>query len=113
MKKLVAVAAGSAALATMGFLSAGHATSDNGALDVSGNTYAQAAKILQSQGYKAVFQGSVGRVDLPGGDYTMDHSAVVFLVNTQGQVAAIFTPPFQTPKLAEDLGRAAPYLRKS
>ena len=64
MKKLVAVAAGSAALATMGFLSAGHATSDNGALDVSGNTYAQAAKILQSQGYKAVFQGSVGS-DVP------------------------------------------------
>jgi hypothetical protein len=60
VKKLVAVAAGSAALATMGFLVAGHASSDNGALDVSGNTYAQAAKILQSQGYAAAFGGSVG-----------------------------------------------------
>jgi hypothetical protein len=60
VKKLVALAAGSAALAAMGFLSAGHASSDSGALDVSGNTYAQAVKILQSQGYKAVFEGSVG-----------------------------------------------------
>lgn len=64
MKKLVAVAAGSGALATMGFLFAGHANSDNGALDVSGNTYGQAVKILQSEGYKAVFQGSVGS-DVP------------------------------------------------
>lgn len=60
MKKVVAVTAGSAALATMGFLFAGHASSDNGALDVSGNTYAQAVKILQSQGYMASFGGSVG-----------------------------------------------------
>jgi hypothetical protein len=64
VKKLVALAGGSVALATMGFLSAGHASSDNGALDVSGNTYAQAVKILQSQGYKAVFEGAVGS-DLP------------------------------------------------
>lgn len=64
MKKLVALAAGSAALAAMGFLSAGHASSDSGALDVSGNTYAQAVKILQSEGYKAVFEGSVGS-DVP------------------------------------------------
>jgi cytochrome oxidase Cu insertion factor (SCO1/SenC/PrrC family) len=53
----------------------------------------------------------VSKVDLPGGDYTMDHSAVVFLMNTQGQVAGIFTPPFDTTRFAEDLDRAAPYLR--
>jgi hypothetical protein len=64
VKKLVALAGGSVALATMGFLSAGHASSDNGALDVSGNTYAQAVKILQSEGYQAVFKGAVGS-DLP------------------------------------------------
>jgi hypothetical protein len=64
VKKLVALAGGSAALATMGFLSAGEASSDNGALDVSGNTYAQAVKILQAEGYKAVFQGAVGS-DVP------------------------------------------------
>ena len=60
MKKVVAVAAGSGALATMGFLFAGHASSDNGSLDVSGNTYAQAVQILRSQGYMVEFGGSVG-----------------------------------------------------
>jgi hypothetical protein len=64
VKKLVALTAGSAALATIGFLGASHASSDNGALDVSGNTYAQAIKILQSEGYRGVFEGSVGS-DVP------------------------------------------------
>ncbi len=59
------------------------------------------------------FGVAVNKVDLPGGDYTMDHSAVVFLLNKQAQVAGIFTPPFDTAKMAEDLGRAAPYLGKS
>jgi protein SCO1 len=59
----------------------------------------------------AEFGVAVSKVDLPGGDYTMDHSAVVFLMNTQGQVAGIFTPPFDTTRFAEDLDRAAPYLR--
>jgi len=60
VKKVVAVSAGSAALATMGFLFAGQASSDNGTLDVSGNTYAQAVQILKSQGYMVQFGGSVG-----------------------------------------------------
>ena len=59
------------------------------------------------------FGVAVNKVDLPGGDYTMDHTAAVFLLNTHGQVAGIFTPPFDTPKLAQDLDRAAPYLSKS
>lgn len=59
------------------------------------------------------FGVAVNKVDLPGGDYTMDHSAVVFLLNDRAQIAAIFTPPFNAPKFAEDLLRAAPYLRKS
>jgi protein SCO1 len=59
------------------------------------------------------FGVAVNKVDLPGGDYTMDHSAVIFLVNTQGQVAGIFTPPFDAHRLAEDFSRAAPYLPKS
>jgi cytochrome oxidase Cu insertion factor (SCO1/SenC/PrrC family) len=54
----------------------------------------------------------VSRVDLPGGDYTMDHSAVVFLLNGKGQVAGIFTPPFDVSRFAADLGRAAPYLKE-
>jgi protein SCO1/2 len=61
----------------------------------------------------AEFGVAVNKVDLPGGDYTMDHSAVVFLLNDHGQIAGIFTPPFDIQRFAEDLGRAAPYLPKS
>jgi len=61
----------------------------------------------------ADFGVAVSKVELPGGDYTMDHSAVVFLLNDQGQVAGIFTPPFDIPRMAADLSRAAPYLPKS
>ncbi|MGP8034663.1 MAG: SCO family protein [Steroidobacteraceae bacterium] len=55
------------------------------------------------------FGVAVNRVDLPGGDYTMDHSAIVFLVSRAG-VVAIFTPPFDAPAFAADLRRAAPFL---
>jgi protein SCO1/2 len=61
----------------------------------------------------AEFGVAASKVDLPGGDYTMDHSAVVFLLNDRSQITAIFTPPFDAPKFAEDLSRAAPYLGKS
>jgi len=60
VKKTLAVAAGSVALASMGFIAAGQASSDNGQLDVSGQTYGQAVKILKSMGYRPVFGGSVG-----------------------------------------------------
>ena len=59
------------------------------------------------------FGVAVNKVPLPGGDYTMDHSAVVFLLNGRGQVAGIFTPPFDIDKFTADLDRAAPYLNKS
>lgn len=55
------------------------------------------------------FGVAVNRVELPGGDYTMDHSAIVFLV-AGGGVVAIFTPPFDAGALAADLRRAAPFL---
>ena len=55
------------------------------------------------------FAVAFNRVDLPGGDYTMDHSAVLFLVDARG-IVAIFTPPFEAPALAADLKRAAPHL---
>ncbi|HVO46006.1 MAG TPA: SCO family protein [Steroidobacteraceae bacterium] len=56
---------------------------------------------------------AVARVELPGGDYTMDHSAAVFLLNTHGQIAALFTPPFDVRQMAQDLRSAAPYLTGS
>jgi protein SCO1/2 len=58
----------------------------------------------------AAFGVAVNRVDLPGGDYTMDHSAVVFLINDAAQIAAIFTQPFDVAGVSADLDRAAPYL---
>lgn len=56
------------------------------------------------------FGVAVSRVDLPGGDYTMDHSAVVFLLDDAARIAAIFTPPFEVAAFAADLKAAAPYL---
>jgi len=58
----------------------------------------------------ANFGVAVNRVELPGGDYTMDHSAVLFLLDAGARIAAIFTPPFEVVALAADLRRAAPYL---
>ena len=57
------------------------------------------------------FNVAVNRVELPGGDYTMDHSAVVFLLDAGARVVAIFTPPFDSKLMAADLRASAPYLR--
>lgn len=57
------------------------------------------------------FGVAVNRVELPGGDYTMDHSAVVFLLDEQARIAAVFTPPFEVRGMVADLRRAAPFLR--
>jgi protein SCO1/2 len=56
------------------------------------------------------FSVAAVRVDLPGGDYTMDHSAQVFLLDTGGRIVGLFTPPFDTRVLAKDLLAAAPHL---
>jgi protein SCO1/2 len=56
------------------------------------------------------FGVAVNRVELPGGDYTMDHSAVLFLLDDAARIVAIFTPPFDVTVLSADLGRARAYL---
>ena len=61
-------------------------------------------------GLAANFGVAVNRVELPGGDYTMDHSAVVFLLDESAHIVAVFTPPFDVAALSEDLARAAPSL---
>ena len=48
------------------------------------------------------------RVDLPGGGYTMDHSATVFALDAQARLVAVFTPPFNTDALLRDVERLAP-----
>ena len=47
------------------------------------------------------------RVDLGGGNYTMDHSAAIFAVDTGGRVVAIFTPPFRGAALKADVAALA------
>jgi protein SCO1/2 len=56
------------------------------------------------------FGVAVARVDLPGGDYAMDHSAAVFLLDRHGEIVAVFTPPFDAAPLAADLARTAAHL---
>jgi protein SCO1 len=61
----------------------------------------------------ADFGVAVNRVELPGGDYTVDHSAVVFLLDDAARIVAIFTPPFEVAGIGADLERAAPYLSRT
>jgi protein SCO1 len=58
----------------------------------------------------ANFGVAVNRVELPGGDYTMDHTAAVFLLDDSARIVAIFTPPFDVAALSTDLGRTTAYL---
>jgi protein SCO1 len=43
------------------------------------------------------------RVDLGGGNYTMDHSATVFALDSNARIVAVFTPPLRADALARDL----------
>lgn len=42
----------------------------------------------------------------PDGAYSVDHSAGLFLVDSQGRLSAVFTPPFNLDALRGDLARA-------
>jgi protein SCO1/2 len=53
------------------------------------------------------------RVELAGGGYTMDHSATVFVLDSQGRKVAVFTPPLRTEALLRDLRKLAPALGRS
>jgi protein SCO1/2 len=59
------------------------------------------------------FGVAAARVDLPGGDYTMDHSATVFALDSDARVVAVFTPPFNAGALARDIARLVPVLGPS
>jgi protein SCO1 len=50
---------------------------------------------------------SAQRDYLPDGSYTMIHSATLYLLNTHGRLAAVFTPPFSVSALTADLRRIA------
>jgi protein SCO1 len=49
------------------------------------------------------FGVAIEKVEMPGGTYTVDHSAVVFLLNAQGERVALFTPPIDIDAIATDL----------
>lgn len=53
------------------------------------------------------------KVDLGGGNYTMDHSATIFALDSGGRVVAVFTPPFRAAALTSDIARLAPVLTGS
>lgn len=57
------------------------------------------------------FGVAIARVDLGGGDYTVDHSAAVFLMDDQGRRVAVFTPPFEIQPFAADLRNVSDRLR--
>lgn len=59
------------------------------------------APLMKSLGAIAV------RHNLADGNYTMDHSATLYLLNNQGRLAAVFTPPFNTTALRNDLAAIA------
>jgi protein SCO1/2 len=67
---------------------------------------AQLAPLLRSLGAVSYRQGTAG------GDYTVDHSATLYLIDGQGQLAAVFTPPFSLPALESDLKLAARALER-
>ena len=56
------------------------------------------------------FGVAAARVDLGGGNYTMDHSAAVFVLDSQARIVAVFTPPLSGAALNRDLARLAPVL---
>lgn len=66
-----------------------------------------APEILKATGGFGV---AAARVELAGGDYTMDHSAAVFALDSQARIVAVFTPPLSAEKLTQDVQRLAAVL---
>ena len=53
------------------------------------------------------FGVAASKVDLGGGNYTMDHSATIFALDSGGRVIAVFTPPFRAEALRNDIALLA------
>ena len=56
------------------------------------------------------FGVAFARADLPGGGYTMDHSATVYVLDSQARIVAVFTPPLSAAALTRDVARLGPSL---
>jgi len=59
------------------------------------------------QRFAKEFGVAIAKVDMGGGEYTVDHSAVVTLLDRQGQRVALFTPPYEVAPVAADLHNVA------
>src|SRR5262245_12107101 len=56
------------------------------------------------------FGVAASKVDLGGGNYTMDHSATVFALDSNARIVAVFTPPLRAAALTRDVAKLAPRL---
>jgi len=65
--------------------------------------------VKAAQGFGVAFE----RVELAGGNYTMDHSATIVALDSQARIVAVFTPPFSAAPLARDVARLGPVLNKA
>ncbi len=68
-------------------------------------------ELPQIKGLAREFGVAMERIDLGGGDYTVDHSATVFLLDDQARRVAVFTPPFEIQPVAADLRSVSERLR--
>jgi protein SCO1/2 len=64
-------------------------------------------KPAEIQRFAKDFGVAIDKVDLGGGQYTVDHSAVVSLLNRKAQRVALFTPPYEVAPVAADLRNVA------
>lgn len=53
---------------------------------------------------------ALGKVALPGGGYTFEHTVAVFVLDARAREAAVFLPPFHARRLAAALRRMGPRL---
>jgi len=74
---------------------------DIGFTGLRANSLAELQPLLQSLGAIAV------RVPLPGGGYTVDHTAAIYLLDRKGRYRAVFTAPLDAAMLGADLQRIA------
>jgi protein SCO1/2 len=61
----------------------------------------------------AAFAVPFAKVSLPGGGYTMDHGAGLFIVSPAGAIAAYSSPPFDAGVLARDFRTVVQYFEDS
>jgi protein SCO1/2 len=61
----------------------------------------------------AAFSVPFAKVSLPGGGYTMDHGAGLFIVSPAGELAAYSSPPLDATVLARDYRKIVQYFEES